>query len=256
MVRESKMEYGGLVQNGAYGSLSDYFAPAETDLIDELFIEGCWVETRVGSKSNTMSNINMEVFQEESDAEREWWIGPRRNPAGPCSSVKERLVVAVGYLKEYVKNSNVLIQVWVPARRGVLSLTTRAQDNYPYTLGLEQDDSRAFQFVEEDWVHDWIPNVRFFTSHKYPRVHQYHLRPGSLALPVFERGTAICLGVVEILLPNNNPDLHNLSHALQDQAVDFRTSSHHNFIPPAVIVKVLSSMKINNYIYLLIADSN
>ncbi|KAL5189267.1 Protein NLP2 [Glycine soja] len=236
------MEYGGLVQNSAYGSFSEIFGP-ETDFIDELFVEGCWVETRVGSylncggeanssKPNTMASMETSaqiIFQEESLSDPEislmvgkrWWIGPRENP-GPSSSVKERLVIAVGYLKEYAKNSNLLIQVWVPERRR--SARAQPHDNYPYAALL--NTTSAFQF-QEDWVHDqWTPNIRFFRSHEYPR----HLRrPGSLALPVFESGSAMCLGVVEILMPNN-PDLHAL------QSVDFTSSTcHQNFIPPAAV---------------------
>ncbi|TKY75538.1 NLP2 protein [Spatholobus suberectus] len=253
------MEYGALVHNGAYGSFSDFFAP-ETDFIDDLFLEGCWLETTVGcgsylncgtepSKSNTRmeSNEAQVIFQEESDPEslmvgKRWWIGPRANP-GPSSSVKERLVVAVGYMKEYSKNSNVLIQVWVPARRGDLTTTCTSAQDYPYALEYNNnnnnnnnnyvDATRAFQF-QEDWVHEWTPNVRFFRSHEYPRIQQYDTRGGSLALPVFERGSGICLGVVEIVMPNN-PEIHNLCHALQ--GVDFGSSSHQNFIPPVVTVK-------------------
>ncbi|CAJ1972937.1 unnamed protein product [Sphenostylis stenocarpa] len=251
------MEYGGLVHSGAYGSFPDIFAP-ETDFMDELFVEGCWVETKVGcggsylncgtepSKSNRSMEANEAqlIFEEESEAEslmvgKRWWIGPRANP-GPSSSVKERLVVAVGYLKEYTKNSNVAIQVWVPARRGC---AVGSHQDYPYTLDYANvtnnsnnsnngDAARAFQFQEEWLPHHWTPNIRFLRSHDYPRVQQYDLRPGSLALPVFQRGTGICLGVLEILEPNNvNPDLHNL------QGVDFRSCSHQSFIPPAVTVK-------------------
>lgn len=243
------MEYGALVQNGACGSFSDIFAP-ETDFMDELFAEGCWVETRVGcggsylncgtepSKSNSCMEI---IFEEESEAEslmvgKRWWIGPRANNPGPSSSVKERLVVAVGYLKEYAKNSNMVIQVWVPARRGCAvgihqdSYTTLDYTNI--TNNNNGDATRVFQFQEE-WLSDhWTPNIRFLRTHDYSRVQQYDLRAGSLSLPVFQRGSGICLGVVEILLPNNvNPDLHNL------QGVDFRSYSLQNFIPPAMTVK-------------------
>nr|KYP44464.1 hypothetical protein KK1_034041 [Cajanus cajan] len=202
------MEYEGLVQNGAYGSLSEFFAP-ETDLIDELFVEGCWVETRVNSKSEW----SMEAQIEESEVGKRWWIGPRANP-GPSTSVQERLVVAVGYLKEYAMNS---IQVWVPAR------TTRAQP--PYALGLDYGDAtRGFEF-EDEWSPN--PNIRFFRSDE-----QYDVRAGSLALPVFERGTAICLGFLQILMPNN-PNLHNVCHALQ--GVDFINQNLN--VPPGVTVK-------------------
>ncbi|KOM42392.1 hypothetical protein LR48_Vigan04g259000 [Vigna angularis] len=227
-----------------YGGFSDIFAP-ETEFMDELFVEGCWVETRVGCGTEASKwNRSMEsngahiIFEEESEAEslmvgKRWWIGPRGNP-GPSSSVKERLVVAVGYLKEYAKNSNMVIQVWVPARRGCEVGIHHHQD-FPYTLDYTNngDATGSFQF-HEDWLSDhWPPNIRFLRTHDYTRLHHYDLRPGSLALPVFQRGTGICLGVVDILMPNNvNPDLHNL------QGVDFRTPSLQNFIPPAMTVKV------------------
>ncbi|XP_052732537.1 protein NLP2 isoform X1 [Vigna angularis] len=226
-----------------YGGFSDIFAP-ETEFMDELFVEGCWVETRVGCGTEASKwNRSMEsngahiIFEEESEAEslmvgKRWWIGPRGNP-GPSSSVKERLVVAVGYLKEYAKNSNMVIQVWVPARRGCEVGIHHHQD-FPYTLDYTNngDATGSFQF-HEDWLSDhWPPNIRFLRTHDYTRLHHYDLRPGSLALPVFQRGTGICLGVVDILMPNNvNPDLHNL------QGVDFRTPSLQNFIPPAMTVK-------------------
>ncbi|KAG2400933.1 Protein NLP2-like protein [Vigna angularis] len=205
-----------------YGGFSDIFAP-ETEFMDELFVEGCWVETRVGCGTEASKwNRSMEsngahiIFEEESEAEslmvgKRWWIGPRGNP-GPSSSVKERLVVAVGYLKEYAKNSNMVIQVWVPARRGCEVGIHHHQD-FPYTLDYTNngDATGSFQF-HEDWLSDhWPPNIRFLRTHDYTRLHHYDLRPGSLALPVFQRGTGICLGVVDILMPNNvNPDLHNL----------------------------------------------
>ncbi|WVZ21370.1 hypothetical protein V8G54_008692 [Vigna mungo] len=226
-----------------YGGFSDIFAP-ETEFMDELFAEGCWVETRVGCGTEASKwNRSMEsngahiIFEEESEAEslmvgKRWWIGPRGNP-GPSSSVKERLVVAVGYLKEYAKNSNMVIQVWVPARRGCEVGIHHHQD-FPYTLDYTNngDATRSFQFHEE-WLSDhWPLNIRFLRTHDYPRLHHYDLRPGSLAIPVFQRGTGICLGVVDILMPNNvNPELHNF------QGVDFRSPSLQNFIPPAMTVK-------------------
>jgi len=221
-----------------YGGFSDIFAP-ETEFMDELFVEGCWVEARVGcgtegSKWNRSMESNEAhiIFEEESEAEslmvgKRWWIGPRGNP-GPSSSVKERLVVAVGYLKEYANNSNMVIQVWVPARRGCEAGIHHHQD-YPYTLDYTNsnngDATTPFPFQEEWLSHHCPPNIRFLRTHDYSRLHHYDLRPGSLALPVFQRGTGICLGVIDILMPNNvNQDLHGL----QVQ----------NMIPPAMTVKV------------------
>lgn len=219
------MEYGGLVQNCCgFGSLSD----TEAEFIDELLVEGCWVETTenlcgsVGepSQSQSQSQYLNDIQQAESGVVgKRWWIGPRANPGGPSSSVKDRLVVAVGYLKEYTKNTNVLIQIWVPPRRGGL-------DHHHHHLVTDDPDPNV--------------NVRFFRSHEYPSVVQQYDVRGCLALPVFERGSGTCLGVLQILIANQNiinyrPQLSdNLCNALDDQAVDFR--SDQNLMPPCVKV--------------------
>lgn len=204
------MEYGALVQNSSgFGSFSD----TQADFIEELLLEGCWVETTenscgsvVGDPSQShylTSNCNsndqqqqqmlIDIQQAETGDEtcvvgKRWWIGARANP-GPSSSVKDRLVVAVGYLKEYTKNTNVLIQIWVPPRRG-----------------LRNDDHHHHH--HDHLVTDPNPNpnvdVRFFRSHEYPRVVQQYDVRGCLALPVFERGSGTCLGVLEILISNQN----------------------------------------------------
>ncbi|KAJ7978701.1 Nodule inception protein [Quillaja saponaria] len=205
-----------------------------------------------------MSQFQSEGLPVEStEVGKRWWIGPRANP-GPSTSVKERLVMAIGYLKEHTKLTNVPIQIWVPIRKGGRYLLTT--HDQPYTLdpnckNLEnyRNVSRAYQFsAEEDseesvglsgWVFqgklpEWTPDVRFCRSHEYPRVN-YADHPdvrGSLALPVFERGSGTCLGVVEIVMTNQKinyrPELENICHAIED--VDFRSS--HNLIPPTVKV--------------------
>ncbi|WJX59890.1 hypothetical protein P8452_45162 [Trifolium repens] len=157
---------------------------------------------------------------------KRWWIGPRANP-GPSTSVKERLVVAVGYLKEYTKNSsnNVLIQIWVPALRRRSPLI---HNHYLH----ESSSSAPVSVNPNTNVH-----VRFFRSHEYPR-HQQQQYGSLFALPVFERGSGTCLGVIEFVITNQTvvnyrPQLDHLSNALE--AVDFR-SSHNMTIPSAVKV--------------------
>ncbi|TKY57552.1 NLP5 protein [Spatholobus suberectus] len=197
------MEYGALVQNCGFGSLSECGSVPEEDLIEELLVEGCWVETSgVGSEAQYMGSCSE---QQEAEVGKRWWIGPAKaNPAGLSSSVKERLVVAVGYLREYTKNANVLIQIWVPLRRGL-------------GLGPGPDyhrspDVAAFPMNMNPSLSSNV-NLRFFRCHEYPRL-PYNDVPGSLALPVFERGTATCLGVLQIVMPrwdtiNYRPQLDN-----------------------------------------------
>lgn len=216
--------------------------------------------------SNSSGHLNIshhqQIFQEETEGTfpesegilvegtelgRRLWIAPRANPS-PSTSVKERLMLAIGYLRECTKNMNVLIQIWVPIRRGgSYFLTTQDQ---PYYFGANcknlanyRNVSKAYQFaVEEDMeesaglpgrvflgkLPEWTPDVRFFKKDEYPRINyaqQYDVR-GSLALPVFERGSGTCLGVVEIVTNtqkiNYRPELENVCQALE--SVDLRSS--------------------------------
>ncbi|RDX70974.1 Protein NLP2, partial [Mucuna pruriens] len=226
------MEYGALVQNCAFGSLSECGSVSEEDLIEELLVEGCWVEASgVGSEVQYMASSEAEVG-------KRWWIGPKANP-GPSSSVKERLVVAVGYLREYTKNANVLIQIWVPLRRGV-----------GLGLGLVPDYHRN---SDEPMSLNSNVNLRFFRCDEYPRL-PYDV-PGSLALPVFERGTATCLGVLQIVMPrldtiNYRPQLdnNNLCNINAFEAVDFRSCE--NLIIPGG-VKVFEEAAVNEIVEVL-----
>ncbi|CAK9153906.1 unnamed protein product [Ilex paraguariensis] len=163
-------------------------------------------------------------------------------------SIKKRLMQAIEYLKESTRDRDVLIQIWVPVKRaGRHVLTT---NNQPFSLNPNckslahyRDVSRSYQFAAEEGskelfglpgrvflkkLPEWTPDVRFFNKEECPRINyaqQYNVR-GSLALPVFERGSGTCLGVVEIVTTtqkaNYGPELENVYRALQ--AVDLRSS--------------------------------
>ncbi|XVE94003.1 hypothetical protein REPUB_Repub01dG0242900 [Reevesia pubescens] len=192
---------------------------------------------------------------EGSELGNRWWIGPRAESASALS-VKERLVQAIGYLKESTKDRDVLIQIWVPVNReGKHVLTTEGQ---PYSLNTNcksleifRNVSKSYNFpAEEDSkesvglpgrvylgkLPEWTPDVRFFRSDEYPRINfaeKYNVG-GSLGLPVFERASGTCLGVVEVVTTtqkiNYHPELEHVCKALE--AVDLRSSR--NFTPPSV----------------------
>ncbi|XP_010266179.1 PREDICTED: protein NLP4 [Nelumbo nucifera] len=176
---------------------------------------------------------------------KRWWIGPSSN-LGP--SVRERLMQALGYIQESTKDSDVLIQIWVPVKRGGKHVLTT--DGQPFSLNPSsqrlanyRNVSLSYQFpAEEDSketiglpgrvflgkVPEWTPDVRFFRSDEFPRV-DYAQRcdiRGTLALPVFERGSRTCLGVIEVVTTaqkiNYRPDVENVCRALQ--AVDLTSS--------------------------------
>ncbi|KAF5751007.1 Plant regulator RWP-RK family protein putative isoform 1 [Tripterygium wilfordii] len=196
----------------------------------------------------TISSGQSEAFLiDDTEVNRRWWIGPNDYP-GPSSSVKDRLMQVIGYLKNLTKDRNVLIQIWVPIKKeGKHVLTTKDQ---PYSLDLNCKDLESYRSVSNSYhfaaevdskdlyglpgrvfvgkLPEWTPDVRFFRSEEYPRVYyaqQYNVC-GSLALPVFERGSGTCLGVIEIVTTTQNidyrPDLESVCKALE--AVDLQST--------------------------------
>lgn len=187
---------------------------------------------------------------EGTEAGERLWIGPMAYPAGP--SVRERLVMAVSYLQDFMRDRNALIQIWIPVKgEGSQVLITKDQ---PYhfnpdckSLAKYRSVSSTYQFqadeisrisvglpgrVFSEKLPEWTPDVRFFREEEYPRknhAHQYNVQ-GSIALPVFERGSRSCLGVVEFVTTtrktNYRSELETVCKALE---VYFSSSS----FPPA-----------------------
>ncbi|XP_059314493.1 protein NLP2 [Lycium ferocissimum] len=181
------------------------------------------------------------------------WIGPnsRRN-LNPTLSVKMRLVQAIEYLKNSTRDKDVLIQIWVPVKRGGKHVLIT--NNQPYFLNPNSQSlfqyrcvSKNYQFAAEKdskelvgmpgrvflkKLPEWTPDVRFFKREEYPRVnyaHQHNVR-GSIAVPVFESGSGTCLGVVEIVTTtqktNYHPEIEDVCKALE--AVNLRSSGISN----------------------------
>ncbi|KAK4387809.1 protein NLP5 [Sesamum angolense] len=144
---------------------------------------------------------------EVSELTKRWWIGPRAS-----TPVMDRLIQALGYIKDRSRDKDVLIQVWVPFP---------AEEDSKEVVGLP---GRVFRSK----VPEWTPDVRFFTRDEYPRVghaQQYDVR-GTLAVPVLEQGSHSCLGVIEVVLTTQKiqyrPELESVCKALE--AVDLRSA--------------------------------
>ncbi|CAM8974325.1 unnamed protein product [Rhodiola kirilowii] len=176
------------------------------------------------------------------------WIQPSTQN-GSFFSVKERLMVAIAHLTESTRSTDILVQIWVPIYRGgkCVLITT----DQPFSLNHDSQSlayyrhvSEKYQFPAEEGdsmvgmpgrvflgkMPEWTPDVRFFRKEEYPRVdyaQRYNVQ-GSLALPVFERATGTCLGVVEIVMTtqkiNYRSELESICKALE--AVDFRSSEN------------------------------
>ncbi|RVX12083.1 hypothetical protein VitviT2T_003252 [Vitis vinifera] len=201
----------------------------------------------------TASGQSESFLVERTELNRRLWIGPSANP-GPVSSVKNRLILAIRNLREFTKERDVLIQIWVPIERGGKNVLTT--NDQPFSLDPDCQSLANYRNVSENYhfpaeedskeqvglpgrvflgkVPEWTPDVRFFKSEEYPRINyaqRYNVR-GSLALPVFERGSGVCLGVIEIVTTtqkiNYRPELENVCKALE--AVDLRSSEV--LIPP------------------------
>jgi hypothetical protein len=155
--------------------------------------------------------------------------------------VKERVMQAVGYLKNCIQDRDILIQIWLPMEKeGKRVLATIDQ---PYfvdpsckSLASYRKVSTAYHFqAEEDAkcsvgfpgrvflekLPEWTPDVRLFRSEEYPhRDHavQHNIR-GSLALPLFKQGSETCLGIVEIATTiqkiSYRPELQDICKVLQ-----------------------------------------
>ncbi|KAJ6395424.1 hypothetical protein OIU77_020637 [Salix suchowensis] len=185
----------------------------------------------------------------------EWLTVPRINP-GISYSVKERLIRAVGQLKYWVQDRDILIQFWLPTEKEGKNVLTTIDQPYlvnssckslasyrnvstSYHFQAEEDskDSVGFPgrvFLEE--LPEWTPDVRFFRSEEYPQKEhaiQHNVR-GSLALPLFKQGSETCLGVVEIVTTiqkmNYRPEIDDICKALE--AVDLKSSE--DFCSPGV----------------------
>lgn len=184
---------------------------------------------------------------ERTEPNKRLWIAPTES-SSPYSSVKGRLMRAIEYLGKLTKDSDVLIQIWVPVRKeGKQILTT---DGQPFafspnsmSLANYRNVSKSYHFAAEENSKEfpglpgrvflkkspeWTPDVRFFKVEEYPRVNYAQMCnvSGSLALPVFERESGICLGVVEIVTTNRiinyRLELENICKALE--TVDLRSS--------------------------------
>lgn len=174
---------------------------------------------------------------------RRLWIRPVEH-LGSASSVMERLIRAVEYIKDFVRDKDVLVQIWVPINRGgrnvlITSDLPFSQNSSCTRLAKYRDVSVKYEFTADEdpknalglpgrvfsrKVPEWTPDVRYFRSDEYPRVnhaHEHDVR-GTIALPIFEEGSKICFGVIEVVMVTQQikygSELENVCKALE---VDF-----------------------------------
>ncbi|CAI9117103.1 OLC1v1018439C1 [Oldenlandia corymbosa var. corymbosa] len=187
---------------------------------------------------------NLSITQSNPEVSRRWWIGPNAS-----TSVMERLIKAVGYIKDWSGDKNVLVQIWLPVNRGGRRVLTTSNQpfsihncprlenyrnisvNYHFPTEEDKDSKESVGFpgrVFMGKVPEWTPDVQFFQTNEYPRVgyaQQCDVR-GTLGVPIFEQGSRNCLGVIEVVMTtqkiNYRPELDRVCKALE--AVDLRSS--------------------------------
>ncbi|KAL6844905.1 hypothetical protein ACP4OV_025564 [Aristida adscensionis] len=237
-------------------------APAvDLDLLEQLLSgDNAWFEVASRSPSSLASPPPAAFFSADHvtttatagaaatpAANASWWV--QTGGASP-SSVRERFSQALSYIRETQRDGDVLVQLWVPVKGddGRLVLTTSGQ---PFTLDHRSDSlirfrevSTKFQFSADvgspgtspglpgrvfiGRLPEWSPDVRYFTSYEYPRVShaQYLDVHGTMGLPVFEKGSYSCLGVIELIMTrqklNFTSELNTICSALQ--AVNLRST--------------------------------
>jgi hypothetical protein len=174
---------------------------------------------------------------ERPEARRAWLFQPRQEVD---ATVRERLRRALERIAQ-TQPGELLAQVWVPTVIGDRQvLTTCGQpfwlDSRNQRLANYRSVSTEYQFSADESaraglglpgrvfvgrVPEWTPDVRYFSTEEYPRVHHAHFFDirGSVALPIFEPRSRACLGVVELVMTtqkvNYNAEIENICSALK-----------------------------------------
>lgn len=227
-------------------------AAVDLDLLEQLLAgDNGWLEVATNasrspnyfaSPSNFLSDATTTTTRPES-ANNTSWIQS-------SSTFRQRLNQALAYIKETQRDTDVLVQLWLPVKGndGQLVLTTSEQ---PFTLDRSSESLRRFRDVSTKYLFsadvasesspvglpgrvfigklpEWSPDVRYFTRYEYPRVNDAQTLNvhGTMGLPVFEQGNYTCLGVMELIMTrqklNFTSEINNICSALQ--AVNLRST--------------------------------
>ncbi|TYI82025.1 hypothetical protein E1A91_D05G193700v1 [Gossypium mustelinum] len=215
--------------------------------MNENHSQGAHLSHNLDDVNGVSRNLHGDCMTDASELSRRWWIGPRANP-GPSTSVMQRLIGALNHIKDSAKETDVLVQLWLPVNKGGRRILTTSEqpfslDPNSQRLASYRNISVKYQFpAEEDSkdmaglpgrvflskVPEWTPDVRFFRSDEYHRVDhaQQHGVRGTFALPVFEQGNRTCLGVIEVVMTTEKikikPEMESVCKALE-QAVNLRS---------------------------------
>ncbi|KAL2608959.1 hypothetical protein R1flu_027532 [Riccia fluitans] len=177
-------------------------------------------------------------------------------PRGLSQNLKDRMTQALNSIAALM-GGDTLIQIWVPTTHGEkLILSTRDQ---PYVCDRNDNRLHSYRAVSANFVFptekgsseypglpgrvfltrapEWTPNVLYYSSHEFLRVsyaEQCDVK-GTLAVPVFEETSNMCLAVIELIMKSEKvqygPELDIICRALK--GVSLSTSGSQS--PPSEI---------------------
>nr|GEV55352.1 hypothetical protein [Tanacetum cinerariifolium] len=190
-------------------------------------------------------NLSQRYFDDETDV-KPFRTSPVNYPLTDTffndQTPEKRLSQAIKYLNEFTRDTDILIQLWLPVRKegGECVLTTEDQpfilnSNSKVLLGYRHiSKSQHFATEDDSEAFFGLPSLVFLK--KFPMCtpggkedvnndQQMNLC-GFLVLPIFEVRSGTCLGVIEIVTISQNVnyshELDNISKALE--AFDLRSS--------------------------------
>ncbi|KAL3676949.1 hypothetical protein R1sor_026897 [Riccia sorocarpa] len=161
-------------------------------------------------------------------------------PRGLPQNLKDRMTQALNSIAALM-GGDTLIQIWVPTTHGEkLILSTRDQ---PYVCDRNDNRLHCYRTVSANFVFptekgsseypglpgrvfltrapEWTPNVLYYTSQEFLRVsyaEQCDVK-GTLAVPVFEEASNMCLAVIELIMKSEKvqygPELDIICRALK-----------------------------------------
>jgi hypothetical protein len=235
------MEGGGGDPRPSVSALARTPSEGDLDLLEQLLSgDNAWLEVASRSPNSLASPPPAAFFATAATTANAGQL-LQTDGASP-SSVRERFNQALSYIRETQSDGDVLVQLWVPVNGndGQLVLTTSGQ---PFTLDHRSDSLIRFREVSTKYhfsadvmsgttpglpgrvfigrLPEWSPDVRYFTSYEYPRVSHAQILDvhGTMGLPVFEKGSYSCLGVIELIMTkqkhNFTPELNAICSALQ-----------------------------------------
>jgi hypothetical protein len=233
-------------------SVSSARTPSEgdLDLLEQLLSsDNAWLEVASRSPNSLAASPPSTAFfaaDATATTANTGWLLQTGGTSSP-SSVRERFNQALFYIWKTQSDGDVLVQLWVPVKGqdGQLVLTTSGQ---PFTLDHRSDSLIRFREVSTKYhfsadVMSGTPglpgrvfigrlpelslDVKYFSSYEYPRVSHAQILDvhGTMGLPVFEKGSYSCLGVIELIMTkqklNFTPELDAICSALQVGCLNF-----------------------------------